>query len=88
MVLWGDNCLKFRRTYPAEPRQPADMEGTQLMSLTNYEAVSGFAGHCLHRAQVSLLTGEIGQIKLSHIRKKTLVRALSTERGRGLGELC
>ena len=62
------------------------MEGTQLMSLTNYEAVSGFAGHWLHRAQVSLLTGEIGQIKLSHIRKKTLVRALSTERG--LGELC
>ena len=46
------------------------MEGTQLMSLTNYEAVSGFAGHWLHRAQVSLLTGEIGQIKLSHIRKK------------------
>ena len=39
------------------------MEGTQLMSLTNYEAVSGFAGHWLHRAQV-------GQIKLSHIRKK------------------
>ena len=32
------------------------------MSLTNYEAVSGFAGHWLHRAQVSLLTGEIGQI--------------------------
>ena len=85
VVLWGDNCL--RRTCPAEPRQP-DMEGTQLMSLTNYEAVSGFAGHWLHRAQVSLLTGEIGQIKLSHIRKKTLVRALSTERGRGLGELC
>ena len=70
VVLWGDNCPKFRRTCPAEPRQPADMEGTQLMSLTNYEAVSGFAGHWLHRAQVSLLTGEIGQIKLSHIRKK------------------
>ena len=118
-----DNCLKFRRTCPAEPRQPADMEGTQLMSrtnyeavterrksrsgtrsrayrkktdmprhkfhanveasipsapgtqlmmsrITNYEAVSGFAGHWLHRAQVSLLTGKIGQIKLSHIRKK------------------
>ena len=46
--------------------------GTQLMMsrITNYEAVSGFAGHWLHRAQVSLLTGEIGQIKLSHIRKK------------------
>ena len=69
VVLWGDNCLKFQRTCPAEPRQP-DMEGTPLMSLTNYEAVSGFAGHWLHRAQVSLLTGEIGQIKLSHIRKK------------------
>ena len=26
VVLWGDNCLKFQRTYPAEPRQPADME--------------------------------------------------------------
>ena len=45
------------------------------MSRTNYEAVADFAGHWLHRAQVSLLTGEIGQIKLSHIRKKTLVRA-------------
>ena len=49
--------------------------GTQLMSRTNYEAVADFAGHWLHRAQVSLLTGKIGQIKLSHIRKKTLVRA-------------
>ena len=45
------------------------------MSRTNYEAVADFAGHWLHRAQVSLLTGEIGQIKLSHIRKKTLARA-------------
>ena len=49
--------------------------GTQLMSRTNYEAVADFAGHWLHRAQVSLLTGKIGQIKLSHIRKKTLARA-------------
>ena len=49
--------------------------GTQLMSCTNYEAVADFAGHWLHRAQASLLTGAIGQIKLSHIRKKTLVRA-------------
>ena len=39
------------------------------MSRTNYEAVADFAGHWLHRAQVSLLTGKIGQIKLSHIRK-------------------
>ena len=45
------------------------------MSRTNYEAVADFAGHWLHRAQVSLLTGKIGQIKLSHIRKKTLARA-------------
>ena len=48
------------------------------MSRTNYEAVADFAGHWLHRAQVSLLTGEIGQIKLSHIRKNPgagLVRA-------------
>ena len=45
------------------------------MSRTNYEAVADFAGHWLHRAQVSLLTGKIGQIKLSHIRKNTLVRA-------------
>ena len=45
------------------------------VSITNYEAVSGYFGHWLHRAQVSLLTGKIGQIKLSHIRKKTLVRA-------------
>ena len=50
------------------------------MSRTNYEAVADFAGHWLHRAQVSLLTGEIG--KLSHIRKKTLVRAW---RGPGAG---
>ena len=49
--------------------------GMQLMSRTNYEAVADFAGHWLHRAQVSLLTGEIGQIKLGHIRKKTLARA-------------
>ena len=49
------------------------------MSRTNYEAVADFTGHWLHRAQVSLLTGKIGQIKLSHIRKKNpgagLVRA-------------
>ena len=32
--------------------------GTQLMSRTNYEAVADFAGHWLHRAQVSLLTGK------------------------------
>ena len=38
------------------------------MSRTNYEAVADFADW-LHRAQVSLLTGKIGQIKLSHIRK-------------------
>ena len=24
VVLWGDDCLKFRRTCPAEPRQPAE----------------------------------------------------------------
>ena len=35
--------------------------GTQLMSRTNYEAVADFAGHWLHRAQASLLTGAIGQ---------------------------
>ena len=29
------------------------MEGTQLMSLTNYEAVSGFAGHWLHRLTIN-----------------------------------
>ena len=40
------------------------------MSRTNYEAVAAYFGHWLHRAQVSLLTGEIGQIKSSHIRKK------------------
>ena len=49
------------------------------MSRTNYEAVADFAGRWLHRAQVSLLTGATGQIKLSHIRKKNpgagLVRA-------------
>ena len=40
--------------------------------ITNYEAVAGYFGHWLHRAQCpTLLTGEIGQIKLSHIRKKT-----------------
>ena len=41
--------------------------------------MADYFGHWLHRAQVSLLTGEIGQIKLSHIRKKNpgagLVRA-------------
>ena len=48
------------------------------MSRTNYEAVSDCVGHWLHRAQVSLLTGTTGQIKLSHIvatSEKTLVRA-------------
>ena len=57
------------------------------MSRTNYEAVADFAGHWLHRAQVSLLTGKIGQIKLSHIRKKTLVRAWRglQDRSRGAG---
>ena len=57
------------------------------MSRTNYEAVADFAGHWLHRAQVSLFTGEIGQIKLSHIRKKALVRAWCglQDRSRGAG---
>ena len=57
------------RASPPTWRHAADV------SITNYEAVSGYFGHWLHRAQVSLLTGKIGQIKLSHIRKKTLVRA-------------
>ena len=57
------------------PGRAAPARRTQLMSRTNYEAVADFAGDWLHRAQVSLLTGEIGQIKLSHIRKKTLARA-------------
>ena len=85
--------------WPGRVAPPANLEasipsapGTQLMSRTNYEAVAGYFGHWLHRAQVPRLTGEIGQIKLSHIRKKNpgvgLVRAISTERGRGLGELC
>ena len=57
------------------------------MSRTNYEEVADFAGHWLHRAHVLLLTGEIGQIKLSHIRKKTLVRAWCglQDRSRGAG---
>ena len=46
-----------------------------MSCVTNYEAVSDYVGDWLHRAQVSLLTGATGQIKLSHIRKKTLVRA-------------
>ena len=49
--------------------------GTQLMSRTNYEAVADFAGHWLHRAQVSLLrSNQIG----SHPKKNPgagLVRA-------------
>ena len=49
------------------------------MSRTNYEAVADFAGHWLHRAQVSLLTGATGQIE-SHCsratsEKRTLLRA-------------
>ena len=40
------------------------------VSITNNAAVADYFGHWLHRAQVSLLTGEISQIKLSHIRKK------------------
>ena len=65
--------------------------GTQLMSRTNYEAVADFAGHWLHRAQVSLLTGKIGQIKLGHIRRcgpgAGLVRAWRgfEDRSRGAG---
>ena len=47
-----------------------------MSRITNYEAVSDYVGHWLHHAQVSLLTGATGQIKLlSHIRKKNLVRA-------------
>ena len=71
---------RHRRLRPSAP-------GTQLMSRTNYEAVADFAGHWLHRAQISLLTGEIGQIKLIHIRKKTLVRAWCglQDRSRGAG---
>ena len=39
-----------------------------MSRITNYEAVSDYFGHWLHRAQVLLLTGEICQIiKLSHI---------------------
>ena len=80
-VIRGVVCLTylFRGGSPeAEPALPS-APGTQLMPRTNYEAVADFAGHWLHRAQVSLLTGKIGQIKLSHIRKKNpgagLVRA-------------
>ena len=81
VVLWGHNCPKFRRTCPAsEPRQPADVEasipsvpGTQLMMshmlspTTKQCPIMSDTGSIV---QVSLLTGAIGQIKLSHIRKK------------------
>ena len=58
-----------------------------MSRITNYEAVSDYVGHWLHHAQVSLLTGATGQIKLlSHIRKKKpgagMVRAW---RGPGAG---
>ena len=53
---------------------PARHGGTQLMSRTNYEAVADFAGHWLHRAQVSLLTGNRSNQIESHP-KKNLVRA-------------
>ena len=51
------------------------------MSRTNYEAVADFAGHWLHRAQVSLLTGSnrvsnrVSHIVAALLPKKTLVRA-------------
>ena len=49
-----------RTTCPAsEPRHVSYV-------ITNYEAVSDYVGHWLHRAQVSLSV----KIKLSHIRKK------------------
>ena len=75
----GGQLSKVSANLPGRAAPARRHGGTQLMSRTNYEAVADFAGHWLHRAQVSLLTGEIGQIKLSHIRKKNpgagLVRA-------------
>ena len=71
----GGQLSKVSANLPGRAAPARRHGGTQLMSRTNYEAVADFAGHWLHRAQVSLLTGKIGQIKLSHIRKKNLVRA-------------
>ena len=78
----GGPLSKVSANLPGRAAPARRHGGTQLMSRTNYEAVADFAGHWLHRAQFSLLTGKIGQIKLSHIRKKTLVRAW---RGPGAG---
>ena len=59
----GQPDLLQSRASPPTWRHAADD-----VSITNYEAVSDYVGHWLHRAQVLLLTGEIGQIiKLSHI---------------------
>ena len=73
----GGQLYKVSANLPGKAAPARRHGGTQLMSRTNYEAVADFAGHWLHRAQVSLLTGKIGQ--LSHIRKKNpgagLVRA-------------
>ena len=81
----GGQLSKVSANLPGRAAPARRHGGTQLMSRTNYEAVADFAGHWLHRAQVSLLTGEIGQIKLSHIRKKTLARAWC---GPGAGLAC
>ena len=71
----GQGWLRSRHVARCLKRFLTDIFGQFIASCP----VADFAGHWLHRAQVSLLTGEIGQIKLSHIRKKNpgagLVRA-------------
>ena len=56
----GQPDLLQSRTSPPTWRHAAD---DVSYVITNYEAVSDYVGHWLHRAQVSLLTGAIGQIE-------------------------
>ena len=84
----GGQLSKVSANLPGRAAPARRHGGTQLMSRTNYEAVADFAGHWLHRAQVSLLTGEIGQIKLSHIRKNPGAGLARAWRGPGAGLAC
>ena len=95
----GGQLSKVSANLPGRAAPARRHGGTQLMSRTNYEAVSDFVGQWLDRAQVSLLTGaglafdrrnrsnrvsnRVSHIAAHATSRKTLVRAWCGPRFQG-----
>ena len=66
VVLWGQ-LSKVSANLPGRAAPARRHGGTQLMSRTNYEAVSDYVGHWLHRAQCLAFDRFFRSNRVSHI---------------------